>query len=388
MRFLQPVISRFEARMILALVILLFFIAYSLLIIYFRKAWKEAPHYSQQELPATTKVSVIIAARNEEKNIGRLLTSLKEQDFPSSLLEIIVVDDHSTDRTVEIVKQFPGVTLISLRDDDINSYKKKAIETGVAAATGELIITTDADCTAESNWIKMIVSLYQQSGAVFIAAPVAFAPYQQGSRLLYSFQVLDFLVLQGITGASIYRRKLSMCNGANLAYSKQAFVSVDGFKGIDHIASGDDMLLMHKINKAFPGKIQYLKSPQAIVYTNAETTWSSFFNQRIRWASKADKYEDKNIFYILLLVYLFNLSFLLLLIAGFWNYYYWFLLIGLWITKTLVEFSFVSSVAAFFKSQSLMKYFFFLQPIHISYTIIAGWLGKFGKYEWKGRKVN
>ncbi len=179
-----------------------------------------------------------------------------------------------------------------------------------------------------------------------------------------------------------------MCNGANIAYTKQAFTSVNGFSGIDHIASGDDMLLMHKINKKFPGNTHYVKSKDAIIYTNTEQTWKAFYNQRIRWASKADKYEDKNIFYVLLLVYLFNLSFLVLLIAGIWNYYYWICFLALWIAKTSIEFPFVNSIAAFFGKQSLMRSFFFLQPLHIAYTIIAGWLGKFGQYEWKGRKVN
>jgi hypothetical protein len=116
-------------------------------------------------------------------------------------------------------------------------------------------------------------------------------------------------------------------------------------------------------------------------------TWKEFFSQRIRWASKARFYDDKRIFFVLLLVYLFNLSFLALFIGAFWWPFLWFYLPGAWIAKTIVEFPFVYSVAVYFNKKSLLKYFFFFQPLHILYTVIAGWLGQFGKYEWKGRKV-
>jgi cellulose synthase/poly-beta-1,6-N-acetylglucosamine synthase-like glycosyltransferase len=147
------------------------------------------------------------------------------------------------------------------------------------------------------------------------------------------------------------------------------------------------MLLMHKIAKKCPGRIHYLKSADAIVSTQPMSTWKQFFNQRIRWASKATHYDDKKIFWVLLLVYLFNFSFLVLLVAGFWLTVYWFVLAGLWIGKTIVELPFIKSVARFFGKRALLKYYFFFQPLHISYTIISGLLGQFGKYEWKGRKV-
>jgi poly-beta-1,6-N-acetyl-D-glucosamine synthase len=117
-------------------------------------------------------------------------------------------------------------------------------------------------------------------------------------------------------------------------------------------------------------------------------SWSSFFNQRIRWASKAMHYNDKRIFAVLLLVYLFNLSFLILLIAGFWNQFYWIYFVIAWILKTVVEFPFFYFIARFFNKQWAIKWFFFFQPVHIFYTIISGLFGQVGKYEWKGRKVN
>jgi cellulose synthase/poly-beta-1,6-N-acetylglucosamine synthase-like glycosyltransferase len=249
---------------------------------------------------------------------------------------------------------------------------------------GTLIVTTDADCRFTPLWLQSIASFYETNDAKFIAAPVTF--YNKPS-LLSVFQSIDFLTLQGITAASVYKRFHSMCNGANLAYERSAFYEVNGFNIIDNIASGDDMLLMHKIFKQHPGKVFYLKSRHAIVTTDPVTTWKQFFNQRIRWASKADSYDDKRIFAVLLLVYLLNVCFLAGAVAAFFKSTWAALVLLLLLAKVLIEFPFVNSVAIFFGRQKLMKYFPFLQPLHIGYTIIAGWLGKFGKYEWKGRTI-
>ena len=368
---------------ILSFVILLF-VCYSILILYYWQSWKAIPEF-KASLPATdTTISVIIPARNEEKNIGLLLEALKKQTYPADFFEVIVVDDHSTDSTARITQGFSFVKLIRLVEDSINSYKKKAIEKGIEAASGELIVTTDADCIPPANWLKTIAACKEENNAVFIAAPVVFST---NNSLLQVFQSLDFLVLQGITAASVHKKIHSMCNGANLAYEKKAFEAVNGFSGIDTIASGDDMLLMHKIASQYPEQIHYLKTKDAIVTTSPMKTWRGFFNQRIRWASKAKNYDDKRITAVLLLVYLFNLSFLVLLVAGFWCYYYWLYFAGLWIAKTIIEWPFLSSVAGFFEKKPLMKYFFFFQPLHIFYTIFSGLLGQFGRYEWKGRKV-
>ena len=179
-----------------------------------------------------------------------------------------------------------------------------------------------------------------------------------------------------------------MWNGANLAYSKKVFNEVGGFKGIDHIASGDDMLLMHKIFSLYPQKVLFIKSPEVIVQTQPAPTLKAFINQRIRWASKADKYDDKRIFAVLLLVYFFNLWLMGLMIASIFFtsiFYYTFILI---VAKTLVELLFLFPVATFFSNSKLLYYFPFAQPFHILYTVVAGWLGRFGSYSWKGRHVN
>jgi cellulose synthase/poly-beta-1,6-N-acetylglucosamine synthase-like glycosyltransferase len=370
--------------MILLWIIIPIFILYSLLIIYYWQSWISIPPFITPQQPLQTRISVIVAARNEEENIGRLLNALQKQAYPKELYEVIVIDDHSKDRTSEIIRQYHYVKLLRLQEDGINSYKKKAIEMGIAAATGEWIVTTDADCEPGEKWLQAIAAFGDEHESVFIAAPVVI---HCNSSLVQIFQALDFMILQGITGAVVYKNKLSMCNGANLVYEKKAFYDAGGFENIDHIASGDDMLLMHKVWKKFPGRVHYLKSEDAIVATQAAGTWHEFFSQRIRWASKARRYEDKRILPVLLLVYLFNLSFLVLLAAGFINARYWICLLLLWGLKTLIEFPFFISVSKFFKKQWAIKLFFFFQPLHIAYTIVSGLFGQIIKYEWKGRRV-
>ena len=371
---------------ILLVLLIVLFTMYAALVLYYWRSWQAVPVF---KLPLstpdyTTTVSIIIPARNEEENIGALLQALQQQTYPAALLEIVVVDDHSTDKTAAIVRTFPNAKLIQLQDDDLNSYKKKAIEKGIAVANGQLIVTTDADCIPPAQWIETLIAFKEKNNSVFIAAPVSI---NCNSSLLQLFQSMDFMVLQGITGAVVSKQQLTMCNGANLAYEKKAFEQVNGFAGIDHIASGDDMLLMYKIAKAFPGRVHYLKATQAIVSTQPALTWKAFFQQRIRWASKAGQYQDKRFFPVLLLVYLINISFLALAIAAIWNSALWIWLLLFLVFKTLVEFPLFISVARFFHKQWAIRLFFLFQPLHIIYTIISGLFGQFGKYEWKGRRV-
>ena len=387
------------------IIITLLFGLYALLLVYFRLSWLAIPKF----VPAPgkdpkTRINVIIPARNEEQNIKACLDSMIGQSYSKELFEVLVIDDHSTDRTAEIINNYASqnVKLISLKDlitdAELNSYKKKAIEMAVQRSSGELIVTTDADSIVPQTWLKTIAGFYEQSSPAFIVMPVS---YNCNNSFFEKFQALDFMTLQGITGAAVNKKMLSMCNGANLAYTKKGFDEVAGFSGIDNIASGDDMLLMHKIYKKYPAGISYLKSKDVIVHTQPMHTLKEFFNQRIRWASKADKYDDKRIFAVLLIVYLLNFSLLVLpVIALFYNpvftvrlypfrfvfsiFEYWLFLLTV---KTIIELFFLFPVAGFFSKRKILWLFPLMQPFHIIYTIIAGWLGKFGTYKWKGRIV-
>ncbi|HEY4337943.1 MAG TPA: glycosyltransferase [Puia sp.] len=383
-----------------ALLCCLLVAVYCGLISWYYRAWRSLPDFRpgaavvRGDAGSRVRITVLIPARNEEANIGRCLQSLAAQRYPRDLFEVVLIDDHSTDGTAAIVKGFSALAVhyLPLAEisgaENVRAHKKFAIETGIGVAAGELIVTTDADCVAGPGWLSTLADCYKQRGAKFIAAPVRIGGLaERAHSLLGIFQTLDFITLQGITGAAVGKRIHSMCNGANLAYPKAVFLEVGGFQGIDEIPSGDDMLLMHKIFLKYPERVFFLKSPEAIVSTRPETRWKAFFHQRIRWASKADRYDDKRIFWVLLLVYFVNLLFLALAVAACWNWGWGLLGLVLLIPKTSAEYCFVRDVAIFFEQSRLMVYFPFLQPLHILYTVIAGWLGKFGSYRWKDRKI-
>ena len=388
--------------LVLIIIFLITAFLYIALIIYYRFAFTSIPTTNQptNQPINQTSLSIIIPARNEAANIDNCLQSILNNNYPKHLYEIIVVDDHSEDETATIVKKYAAqnVKLISLSEHvstKINSYKKKAIEIAIAQATGTLIITTDADCYVKPTWLQTIASFYEEKKPAFIAAPVAI---DCGWSFIQIFQSLDFMTLQGITAAVVSKKQMTMCNGANMGYERAAFYEVEGFAGIDNIASGDDMLLMHKIYKRYPGRVMFLKSKNAIVKTEPVHTIKQFFNQRIRWASKADKYDDKRILPVLALVYLFNVLLLIVPIIGVFNNVQYsifnvqcsMLSVWLWMLlfKIVVELFFLYPIADFFGKKSMLWFFPLLQPFHICYTIIAGWLGKFGKYSWKEREVN
>jgi len=384
--------------MILTIVVLLLSLVYVLLMLLYMAGWYlQKRQAAAKDDRAATMVSIIIPARNEAENIVPLLQSVLNNRYPAALVEIIVVDDNSTDETATlamgILKNSNG-RVLALKDylpahERINSYKKKALEIAVSESKGQLIITTDADCIVPENWISSIVSVYERQDAKFIAAPVVFSQssIHPVASVLMLFQSLDFITMQGITAASARLDLGNMCNGANLAFDKKAFEAVNGYQGIDHIASGDDMLLMYKIRQQYPNGIRYLKSKAAVVQTAAQESWKAFFNQRIRWSSKAGQYQERKMTGILAMIYFFNLCFPILVIAGFFNGFFWKLAGIIFLIKIITELLLLIPVAFFFGKQRELWAFPLLQPLHILYIISAGFLGKFGSYQWKDRRV-
>ena len=363
-------------------------VGYVVILFLFSKNWRRLKLVgAPPDFDPNVFFSIIIPARNEEAVIESCLSSVLAQDYPESLFEIIVVDDFSVDRTAEIAIE-KGVKLIRMKDvidQNINSYKKKAVETGIRAALGEYIVVTDADCMVPARWLRTLAWLIEQEKPVLIASPVKMKCTSY--RFLNIFQCLDFLSLQGITAAAAGSGVMSLCNGANLCYSKKSFEEIKGFSGIDHLASGDDLLLMQKFSERYPGAIRYCLSGDVIVETFPEKTIKSFFKQRIRWASKAAVYREKKIIAILSLVYLVNLFPVLVAFTFFFSTSYIYLLFAFISMKTLSELYFLIPVAAFFKQNKLLRYFLLMQPFHIFYTVLTGLLGQKGSYEWKGRKV-
>ena len=383
--------------MIIGYLILSFFFSlfYSFLIFSALCEWKRLP---QWDIPLgfqpKTTISILIPARNEEANISACLQSILQQNYPSSLFEIIVINDHSTDCTAEMVLQLqvlhPNITLLHLADfvknEPVNAYKKKALEVGIAHAIGELIITTDADCITLPNWLLSIASLYETQHPKCIAAPVHF---HKEKNLLERFQSLDYAGTMILTGAGIHARTFRLSNGANLAYPKAVFEEIQGFQGINHLASGDDMLLAHKIAERYPHGIAFLKNPEATVLTTAKTNWREFWQQRIRWATKSTAYREWKITFVVAMVFFFccNILLSLLLISVFgWQMALLFI-IQLFI-KLFWDYQLLHTACHYFKKEDLMRSFLPSQLLHIGYIIGIGILGNVVKrYEWKDRVV-
>ena len=365
-------------------------IFYCCLMLFYRQSWLGIPVAKISGTSPATKVSIIIPARNESENIGRLLRDIQRQDYPEDLLEVIVVDDHSEDTTFEIASSF-HVKVFKLEDllmdaEPSEVYKKRAIELAVQQASGKLIITTDADCRMEPDWIKSMVTCYERSSYKLIAAPVVL---EQDDTLFENFQVLDFCGMQAITGASLQNGLYNMANGANLAFEKEAFLQVNGYKGIDTKASGDDMLLVYKIAQQYPGAVHFLKSKEAIVRTAVMHSFADFLQQRFRWTSKSGSYQDKRMTLILGLVYLFVLTILINLSYAITTSYSmaWAVFFLQLILKSVVDYIFLQSAASFFDRNDLMRTFITSELLHCWYIVFVGTLGNIFPYTWKGRKL-
>ena len=235
-----------------------------------------------------TFVSVVVACRNEQKNLPSLLNSIARQNYPDYLFEVIIVDDNSTDKTFEIAEGFNGITnLLTLYNK--GKGKKQALRTGITAAKGNLVLATDADCSMGENWIRIIAAFYELNRPDMIICPVQI---ESIPGFLRKFQELEFLSLQGITAASAISGEATMCNGANLAFTREAYLhNSDNLH--DEINSGDDIFLLHSLKKENRAKILWMESPDTMVTTNSTSTYRSFLKQRSRWISKGKTYKDR-----------------------------------------------------------------------------------------------
>lgn len=360
---------------------------YGFLVLSFIKGWHSLIYFIPAKSIPQTKVSIIVAARDEEQNIAKTIDDLISQQYPRDLTEIIIIDDHSTDRTAEIVLSYAdkNVRLIKLNEDRaLNSYKKKAIQTAIGSCVGDLIVTTDADCRMGEHWLSTIVGFYEEKGCKMISSPVA---YFQEISFFERLQSLEFLYLIGLGASTIGNKQPSTCNGANLAYEKTTFYEVGGFQGIDDLASGDDELLLHKIAAKYPDKIGFLKNREAIVYTHAKENLNSFIQQRKRWASKSTRYKNKAIIVLGVLIWLFNLSILANFITGL--FFPGFLTITFYqlLVKMVLETLFLWDVTGFAKRRGLLILIPILNVLHVLYMVYIGIAGNSGKYNWKGRMV-
>lgn len=373
---------------ILSALLFLFALAYLWLLLRYTQAWSSIPLFESNFVSPSTFVSVIISARNEEENIVGTVSDILNQDYPKHLFELIVVDDHSTDNTLGLLNAIDDERLkvLSMEGTTVrNAYKKKAIAMAIEQASGTLIVTTDADCRMGPSWLTTIVNQYEQSRSKMISSPVVY--HQEGS-LFERLQTLEFAYLIAMGGAAIATGKPGACNGANLAYEKQAFYEVGGFKGIDDLASGDDELLMHKIFARYGNQISFLKSRKALVYTKAKPNLKEFIAQRKRWASKATRYQQKSFGYTNIGIWIFNLLLLLAMLSTVFGIFPVHYLVLAFVVKFIAEFTFLNQITSFIQRRSLLAYLPFLCVLHVFYLVYIGFAGQGSGYEWKERRVS
>jgi cellulose synthase/poly-beta-1,6-N-acetylglucosamine synthase-like glycosyltransferase len=368
---------------------------YFLLVMYFFIGWLRLPSRAAQgNTPAakTPFVSIIIPVRNEADNIADCLKCIFAQNYPANLFEVVVIDDYSTDSTLRLAREFNRSNLLTLNlqeylgnTGEYTPNKKKAIALGIKNSRGELIITTDGDCITGQNWLATMVSYYTQNSYKLITGPVMVKP---AKTPLAWFQQLDVLNMVGIAGATISNNFPTMCNGANLMYSKQVFHQVEGFKGNHDIPTGDDIFLMHKIDSRYPGSIGFVKNYEACVFTKPEKSLAALISQRVRWLSKSRRFSDVKVTLVLVFAYLFNLLIVIAAIKAL-NFTPAALL-SLAIltgTKFFADFIFDISVAWFFKKLVLLLLLPVIEILHIVYVVVIGALSLSGKYRWRDRLV-
>jgi cellulose synthase/poly-beta-1,6-N-acetylglucosamine synthase-like glycosyltransferase len=368
--------------MIFGLFVISVSMLYFLYLLLLRVSWRTHPYFKTKEaihLPVT----IIIPCRNEEKTIAVCLESIRAQQYPAHLVEVIVADDHSEDRSVEIAKQYSFAKVFQLPSD--LSGKKSAITFAVSHSTHDLIITRDADTTSDPRWLSTVVTAQVQTNASLLICPVKL---NRRFSLFNALQRLEHFALTVLTGSTAFLEKPILCNGANLCFTKAVFNEVGGYAGNETIASGDDVFLLNKVRKIRPAGIFYLKSREAMVCTDAASGLRSLMRQRLRWAQKNRKNPSLfNAFSGLLLVF----CNVLVLLCGILSVFYpeltpYFVFTA--IQKCIIDFLLLFLAASFYQQRTVLLAFPVMAiayPFYVLWISIAAYTAK---AEWKGRNIN
>jgi len=360
---------------------------YTITLLWFTLGWLKLKSPKQYESTQLLQVTVVVAARNEETNLPRLLECLRNQDYPKEKFEVILVDDFSDDSTPDVICRF-------IKENDLENFfyvrnehlfpvgKKGALEFGIARANYEIIITTDADCVMGPEWLKSMVSSFNQDSIKMVIGPV---DIKNDCQLFSKLQSPEFMSLTGSTGGSTAWGSPVMCNGANLAFRKEAYLDVKKSICGKKYFSGDDIFLMLAIKKQDSDKILYQMDRAAMVHTGASPDFRSFINQRIRWASKAGGYNDFVSVLVGATVALFNIIVAISTILFFTGIVPVWVMVVLWITKIIADFPLILFVSRFLEKTFLLKWYIPLQLVYPFYVSIVLFLSQLASYNWKGR---
>ncbi len=328
----------------------------------FRSLQKLKP-FTSTDKPAIT-VSVVVACRNEEKLLPILLEDISMQDYPGELFEVVIVDDNSTDRTYEIANRFGQISKIKvLKNKGVG--KKEALRHGIDSSVGELIITTDADCRMDTGWIRTIAACYCANRPDMIIGPVRL---EASKGFFGRFQELEFLGLQGVTAGSARAGNSTMCNGANLSFTREAFYKNSGNLHPE-INSGDDMFLLHSLKKQENSKIIWLESNDAMVIAAASPSFRSFIKQRRRWISKGGAYNDRFTIILGIVTFVAILLICSVFVASFLNRVLIKVFLVLWLVKSVPDFLILYNTSGRYGKGKLINWFFPVQIIYPFYVI-------------------
>ena len=374
------------ADQIILIFISLFLTIYSVYLLFFIIGFFLPRKYFSSDIP---KATVIIAARDEEHCIERCINSVCNQTYPDENFEVIIVNDQSKDTTEEKIKalqkKYANLKLVNIKERPQNFAPKKfAITEALKIATGEIILTTDADITVKPSWIESMVSFFEKD--VGLVVGLSSIRNNQIQKMFQKFESLDFLMLIAATKGSIQAGIPISCTGQNLSFRKSAFDEVGGFSDENSKQSADDVLLLHLVNRSKKWKIAFADDPNSYVETDASKSLIGFLKRRIRWSAMGvgQFSKSKNLATISITTAVVNIG-LLLLLSVFWllpSNLIQFLIIAL-IIKFILDFLMALIGSIYFKKIKWLWFFPFLYIFYLPYILIISIFSISGNFKWK-----
>jgi biofilm PGA synthesis N-glycosyltransferase PgaC len=328
------------------------------------------------------RVSIIVAARNEEAHLGACLQALKGQEYAGEW-EVVVVDDRSEDGTGDIIKKAATAwpRLKMLRLDDPGAFrcpKKNALAAAINLSVGELLLFTDADCQPDTGWLASTVRAFDaKTGLVAgFARPASVVGIRR--RLL----ALDNLAVAALAAGSMTMGAALACTGRNLAYRRQVYDAVGGFAPIGHLVGGDDVYFMRLV-AATSWKMVYNRSKDgAVACDSGPDTWAETLQQKLRHAAKAGHYSGPAML-LAGAVYLFHLLLMIgllqMLAGGAITLWFW----SIWGLRWLVDFVLMWLFSAKWADRRLLSFLPLLEVCYIPYVVFFTVLGRLGWFRWK-----
>lgn len=309
----------------------------------------------QTVTPKRVPISVIVCAKNEEENVKKFVPLLAEQDYHT--FEIVLIDDASSDNTLEIFegfeKQYPNIKLVKVENNEAFwGNKKFALTLGIKAAKYEYLLFTDADCYPTSkNWITSMSAQFTQQKNIVLG----YGAYEKISNSFLN-KIIRFETLLTATQYFSWAKigKPYMGIGRNMAYKREEFFKVRGFMDHMKIRSGDDDLFINQAANGDNTTICYV--PDSFTYSTPKTRFKDWFTQKRRHVSTAKHYKlfDRN---QLGLFYLSQLLFLLLPIVLLAFQYQWIAVVSIIVFRYLFAWLTLGFAAGKLKEKDVMYWF-------------------------------